>query len=109
MLSEATDVLSLVDGIRPNDLDASLKARWLREVEGTVRVEILGESPFSMDLGDPLTLTAPVPYDRLYVWYLCAMIDLVQGDAALYRNDAQAYNEALSDYAKWMVRHPKEA
>ena len=106
MLSQATDVLSVVDEIRPNELDASLKERWLREAEGTVRVEIKGELPSELTFDEPLLLTVPIPYDRLYVWYVCAMIDRSLGDSALYQNDMAAYNESFGDYAKWTLRHP---
>ena len=104
MLSVATELLRLADHIRPNDLDATLKERWLREAEGTVQVEVMGADPSALFTDGDVSLSVPGPYDRLYLWYLCAMIDLTQGDAELYRNDVAAYNTAFQDYAKWVLR-----
>ena len=104
MLSEANELLRLADHIRPNDLDVTLKERWLREVEGTVQVEVKGVDPSALFPDGDVNLTVPVPYDRLYLWYLCAMINLTQGDAELYQNDVAAYNTAFHDYAKWVLR-----
>ena len=105
MVSEANELLEMADHIRPNDLEPALKDRWLREVEGMVRSEIDGVSPEQLFADETWTLTVPVPYDRLYVWYLCAMIDIAQGDMALYENDLAVYNAAFHDYAKWILRN----
>ena len=109
MLTEASEMLTLAEHIRPNDLDASLKERWLREAEGLVQSELAGRAPSELFVDGVLVLSAPVPYDRLYLWYLCAMIDLAQGDAALYQNDMAVYNAAFHDYAKWLLRQTKRA
>ena len=105
MVSEASELLAVADHIRPNDLEVTLKERWLREIEGMVRSEVEGVSPHTLFADDEWTLTVPVPYDRLYVWYLCAMIDIAQGDMALYENDLAVYNAAFHDYAKWILRN----
>ena len=105
MVSEASELLAVADHIRPNDLEPTLKERWLREVEGMVHAEIRGTCPEQLFSDGALALTVPVPYDRLYVWYLCAMIDIAQGDMALYETDLAVYNAAFHDYAKWVLRN----
>ena len=107
MLTEASEILTLADHIRPNDLEASLKERWLREAEGLVQSELVGTPLSELFPDGSYVLSVPVPYDRLYLWYLCAMIDCAQGDAALYQNDVAAYNAAFHDYAKWLLRQKK--
>lgn len=37
--------LSFVDGILPNAVPRATKCRWLGELEGRVRVELLGNAP----------------------------------------------------------------
>ena len=107
MLSEASEMLAVADQIRPNDVDAELKQRWLREVEALVRVEIRGADLYQPFDEEDTTLVVPVPHDRLYVWYLCAMIDLTQGDLQLYEQDMAMYNRAFQEYAGWFVRNGK--
>jgi hypothetical protein len=104
MQIEKNEILAVADQIRPNGLDLTLKERWLREIEAIVRVEIRGADLYEVFDEEDDSLVVPVPYDRLYVWYLCAIIDLAQGDLQLYELDMALYNAAFQDYAKWFLR-----
>jgi hypothetical protein len=49
-------------------------------------------------------LIAPVPYSRIYEWYLFAMIKYFDDDIEGYNNDMQQFNAAWDEYAKYIQR-----
>lgn len=101
--------MNLVDTVMPNALPEAVKLRFLGEVEGRVRVELLGEEPNTMAVFDASTsadteLSAPHPYDQLYWLYVVAMMDYISGDLARYENTATLFNAAYQNYGKWLKR-----
>jgi hypothetical protein len=101
--------MRLVDGMRPNGFSEAVKRRFLGEVEGKVRVELLGEEPGTVPVMDENTpadteLTAPTPFDQLYLLYVMAMMDHVEGDTARYENTAILFNAVFQSYGKWLKR-----
>lgn len=49
--------------------------------------------------------SAPSPYDRVYVLYLCSQIDYYNNETALYGNDKAVYDEALGEALAWWRRN----
>ena len=49
-------------------------------------------------------LTAPAPFDQLYLLYVMAMMDHVEGDTARYENTAVLFNAVYQGYGKWLKR-----
>ena len=101
--------MHLVDTVMPNNLPETVKLRFLGEIEGKVRVELLGEDPGMVAVLDSSTpvdteLAVPHPYDQLYWLYLLAMMDYVSGDLARYENTATLFNAAYQNYGKWLKR-----
>lgn len=103
-----SEIISRADAIRPNAVPEEVKRGFLSDVEGEVRVLIRKEDPASVK---PLTevdvgkvLTVPNPFDKLYVYYLCAMYAFYAQDTELYANDRAVFEKAWSDYAKWYQR-----
>ena len=101
--------MNLVDAMRPNGTPVAVKRRFLGEIEGRVRVELLGEEPDgTWDIGEDTPtdreLAAPHPYDQLYPLYVMAMLDYVGGDVARYENGAALFNAAYQSYGKWLKR-----
>ena len=101
--------MDLVDSLMPNGLDRSVKLRLLGEIEGKVRVELLGGYPeetevFGGDTPDTTELTVPHPYDQLYLLYIMTMLDYIAGDTARYENSAAMFNTAYLSYGKWLKR-----
>lgn len=104
--------IQVADQLAPNRLDETLKRRWLGDLEGMVRVELLGESPESLTqftvngvLPIGASLKVPYPYDRLYWLYLVAMVEQAQGDTNRYAGAAAMFNTAYNSYAKWLKRN----
>ncbi len=101
--------LDLTDLLSPGAVDPALRLRWLGEIEGRVRVELLGESPEALsviasDSPRDAVLAAPSPYDRLYWLHHLAMCDYLAGDAVRYENSAMMFNEAYAAYGRYLRR-----
>ena len=101
--------LNLVDSMMPNGVDASVKLRFLGEIEGKVRVELLGETPdgetdYNEATPTGTVLCVPHPYDQLYLLYIMTMLDYIAGDTARYENSAAMFNTAYLSYGKWLKR-----
>ena len=109
------DVIKYVNDIKPNAFTDETLTEWLSECEGSIQTEIL-----CIASGDVVTynyadnkdteLIVKPPHDKLYGFYLLAMIDFAHGEYKKYENTMQLFNAALSEFAKWFVRtHSKEA
>ena len=107
------DFLDITMTLSPSTLDPSLKLRWLSEVEGRVKVELLGESAETLQPIDESTprgeeLVVPHPYDRLYWMYYVTMYNYLVGDSARYENAALLFNEAYNGYGRYLKRRGNE-
>ena len=90
--------------------------QWLNEVDQTIFKELVKTHEYGTELvfggydrtdesgADSVVLLAPEPYSQLYVYYLCAQIDMQNQEFDLYRNNAALYNKAYSDYASYYNR-----
>ena len=101
--------MNLVDTMIPNGVAASVKLRFLGEIEGKVRVELLGEPPdeewdFNEQTSQSTELCVPHPFDQLYLLYVMAMVHYVGGEIARYENGAALFNAAYQSYGKWLKR-----
>ena len=101
--------MELVNTVMPDGIPEAVKLRLLGEIEGQVRVELLGEEPDGSTVFDGSTplnteLSAPHPFDRLYWLYLAAMLYFVSGYMEKYEACAALFNAAYRDYGKWLRR-----
>jgi hypothetical protein len=93
----------------PNGVESSVKLRLLGEIEGRVRVELLGGMPdggceFTERTPAGTELIVPHPYDQMYLLYMMAMMDFLGGDTARYENSAALFNSLFQSYGKWLKR-----
>lgn len=99
-------IIDYVDLVHPNVFDNQTKLLWLCEAEGIVRSEIFcddaSEFPESVSLTD--IPSAPMPYARLYTYYLFAMIDFLLSDYDRYKISSEMFESAVASYAKWYIR-----
>ncbi len=101
--------IALADKILPNGVTAEVKLRWLAELEGRVRVELLGEAPGtvappSVVEAETEQMRAPYPFDRMYWMYLVCMVEEMRGDSGRYEMAAGLFNGAYQAYGKWLRR-----
>ena len=95
------EAVTRADQIRPNELDAAVKLRWLSTLDGQIHTELLSAcadrpEPFLGYDGETelrtTELLVPYPYDELYLHYLIMRIDLAHGELDRYNNEAAQFN-----------------
>ena len=97
--------LKQIDQVNYPDI---LMLQFLNECEGKLQTEFLHiadvdcqrytEDDMDMDL-----IVGP-PHDKLYYAYLCAMIDLTNGEYAKYNNSIIVANAFMAEWAAWFNR-----
>lgn len=90
--------IAACDRMRPNTFAYGEKEAWLRELEARIREEIVrtheGAEAFlagRAQEGED-ALLAPGPHESLYLFYLLARIDLMNGETARYNESAALFN-----------------
>lgn len=123
---KVTEIISLVDNMRPNQVEDSTKRMWLSDLELMLINEVVLTHQVPVwvaehgvykrfletngreelfDDGNDSELLIPVPYGRdVYYWWLVSKIDLVEGNTEKYENDSQTYNNACLTYKDWYNR-----
>lgn len=90
--------IAACDRMRPNTFAYGEKEAWLQELEARIREEIVrtheGAEAFlagRAQEGED-ALLAPSPHESLYLFYLLARIDLMNGETARYNESAALFN-----------------
>jgi hypothetical protein len=107
------DVITEVDTLKPNQISDEIKVRWLSVLEGKIIDEIILTHRLSeivefngYTIDDMNTeLIVPDTYADLYKYYLYAMIDATNNEAARYANSMSLYSQAWQDYANYYNRN----
>lgn len=107
------EAIELCDRMKPNHYEKDDKLRWLSELDGRIRIEILDthedgpSEPFTgydeNTPGDTVLLVMP-PYDGLYLHYLGAQVDYYNAEYARYNNGIGAFSSVYAEYADWYNR-----
>ena len=92
------------DALRPNTIGDEQKAEWIEQMERRF-AETTQIPPRVSSFPDDKELLMPPPVDRVYVFWLCAMIDWAQLDGDLYAIDMSMYNEAYKEAIAWWRRN----
>ena len=99
------DALDSANKLRPNDAHDDIKAQQLfAGLEGEV-AEMMGVDAPENTYPTDTELLMPFPYDDIYIWYLCAQIDLANEETQLYENDMTIFNEAWARAQAWYRRN----
>lgn len=99
------EVIARADGLRPNSLDDMEKMRYVAGLERRLMRE-LGMTP---DLPDPpgcadAQLTADGGYEDIYIFYLCARIDLAHREYEGWNGMTVLFNALMEDFKKQKLR-----
>lgn len=97
------EAIKKADELRPNAISEERKAHWVYELEGRLAHVRRAPPPAKIWPADP-ALAMPPPYDTVYERYLCAMIDLMNQETALYANDMAVFEETYSAAVAWLRR-----
>lgn len=107
------EAIRRADAAKPNAIQRGEKVRWLSDVDMAVfrqlvqtheRGEELAFIGYDDDTPAEQLLLAVAPYDRMYVYYLLAQIDLWNNEIDRYQNSAALYNQTFADYANYYNR-----
>lgn len=107
------DAINEIDALKPNTISQSDKIRWLSQLDGRIKNEIIdthvgGERIEFNGYGDSTPtdkeLLVSAPYDVVYVRFLDAQIDYANGETRRYNNSSALYNVAYRDYEKYYNR-----
>ena len=108
------EAIHRIDVLKPSSYTQSEKIRWLSELDGMVKKEIIdthegGEDIKFESYGDNTVLTTPLlvphPYDRIYLPWLQAQIDYFNGENGKYQNSMSMFNAAYSAFEKYYNRN----
>lgn len=100
-----------VDNIKPNTYMQEDKIRWLSEIDGRIKKEIIdthwgNEFTFNGYTENDINteLIVPAPYDDLYVKWLETQIDYSNNEYGKYNNSMAMFNAKYGDYSNYYNR-----
>ncbi len=97
-MAKAKEVLARVDALLPNGYSEAEKLRWLAQAEGFVLREIRGAE------GVLPAVTAEIPYDEMYRYYVEAQVHYANGETARYNNAVSLWNNGFLTYRDYCCR-----
>lgn len=101
------------DLLKPNNFTQMDKIIWLSILDGIIKKEIIDTHEdaecvdfkgYDADTSLDTVLIVPFPYDDVYLKWLEAQIDYVNGDTKRYENSMIAYNTAYSAFERFYNR-----
>lgn len=109
-----SEVIAMVDEIKPNAFSDDTKTAWINECEGLVQTEVLlwaTEEIVTYHYADDKDkeLLAQPPHDKIYGAYLTAMIDYANGEYNKYQNTMQLFNGYFGEFMRWFALNYRPA
>ena len=106
------EAVARFDLLYPNAMALPVKISLLSRLDGRVDRELLqpygeGDGSFAGYAAadyESAALKVPFPFDDIYVKYLNAENDLINGDTVRFANSAAVFNAAFEEYAAFVSR-----
>ena len=106
------EVLMRIDQQKQNTYTRQEKLAWLSELDGIVKKQILDthagavdtKLPYTDETRDEQELLICAPYDGLYLWWLEARIDYLNGEFIRCNNALDMFQAGFRDYAAYYNR-----
>ncbi len=103
----ADTAIERFDALFPNALPYGEKLNMLSVLDGRIYSEILsrydGAQPefigYSEGIPGNAVLLVRYPFDEIYIKYLAAETDIINGDTARYENSRNAFNNLYEEFA----------
>ncbi len=108
------DAITRVDTVKPNSYGQTEKIKWLSELDGVIKNEIIdthegGENisftGYTEDTALTTKLLVPAPYDEVYIRYLEMQIDYANNEYGKYNNSMVMYNTAYNAFQAYYNRN----
>ena len=99
-----SEAIARAKQMRQGAIDFAQYLKWVNVIEGRVQTEIMNIKlqdikEYTKDDGDE-QLLIPHPYDEVYIYYLCAMVDFFNEEIDLYMTDSQFFEEKFNDFKR---------
>lgn len=109
-----SQIIRIVDDIKPNAFTNETKTAWLNEVEGMVQTEVFLFAPVEVIQYDyakdqDTVLLVDPPHDKLYQAYLTARVDFANGEYNKYQNTMQMFNSFFGEFMRWYALNYRPA
>ena len=107
------EAINRIDSFKPNTYVQTDKIKWLSNLDGIIKKEIIDTHEgseevifdgYDVDTALDTVMLVPFPYDDIYLKWLEAQIDYVNGDTAKYNNSMTMYNSAYSAFERYYNR-----
>lgn len=107
------EAINRIDSFKPNNFTQEDKIGWLSTLDKIIKTEIIDTHEGSeniafdgYDVDSPLgtVMLVPPPYDDIYLRWLEAQIDYINGETQRYENSMIAYNTAFSTFQRYYNR-----
>ena len=113
------EAINKVDVLKPNSYTQTEKVKWLSNLDGVIKSEIIDTHEGGEDIvfngyedTTPVEteMLVPYPYDDLYIKWLESQIDYNNAEYQKYNNSTTAYNNAYSAFERYYNRQhmPKQ-
>jgi hypothetical protein len=107
------EVIQSIDVMKPNNYSEVDKIRWLSELDGGIKKEIMdtheGESVifegYDGKTSLEMELLVKAPYDNIYLPWLESKIDYSNGEYAKYNNSVTVFN---TNYTTFVSAYNRE-
>lgn len=108
------DAIHMLDKLKPNTYSQVDKIRWLSELDGLIKTEIIdtheGGEKVVFDGYDEnssleIELIVSAPYDDVYIKWLESKIDYTNAEYNKYNNSVTAFKDAYSTFERYYNRH----
>lgn len=103
------EAINRIDSLKPNGFLQEDKVRWLSNLEGSIKSEIIDKhegaenvtfNGYNESTNLNTVLLVPAPYDDVYVRYLEMQMDYTNGEYARFENSVTMYNNAYSAFER---------
>ena len=107
------EAINKVDELKPNSYTKLDKIRWLSNLDGTIKTEIIdthedGEmvifDGYNSDTSEDTELLVKAPYDDLYLYWLESRMDYYNAEYGRYNNTLAMFNADYSAYESFYNR-----
>ena len=107
------EAINRIDNLKPNSYTQQDKVKWLSNLDGIIKAEIIDTHEgsekviFNGYLPETEVITellVPAPYDDIYVKWLEAQIDYANGETDKYENSMVMYNTLYSAFERYYNR-----
>ncbi len=103
------EAITLIDTQKPNTYSVAEKTRWISELDGRIKNEIIDThegggfvsfNGYDEDTPPDTELLVKSPFDNIYVAWLETRIDYHNSEIARYNNSTAVFNTIFSDFSR---------